>query len=107
MSVDGDGGPRELVLFRDEDIYHFIVNGFVTVQPSALPAAFHADTKEELEAVLAEEGNPPGCNNLLPRMPMRCYAPRDRISQLWIVIFRFISKFSTCVSAVQYSNVGQ
>ena len=36
---------------------------------------------------------------------MRACAPRDRILQHWIVIFRFSSKFSTCVSAV-HSNVG-
>ena len=35
----------------------------------------------------------------------RSSAPRDRILQHWIVIFRFSSKFSTCVSAV-HSNVG-
>ena len=29
-------------------------------------------------------------------------APPDRILQHWIVLFRFTSKFSICVSAVQY-----
>lgn len=67
-------GPSELVeqrpdpprLLKDAEIHQFVVNGFITVQPS-LSAQFHRSVKEDLDAILEDEGNPG--NNLLPRMP--------------------------------------
>ena len=54
-------------LLSDADIHQFVVNGFVTVQPSSLSADFHRSIKYQLDEILEGEGNPG--NNLLPRMP--------------------------------------
>lgn len=53
-------------LLTDEQMRHFIVNGFVTVN-TALPPAFHDDIFDRTAVVFDKEGNPG--NNLLPRIP--------------------------------------
>ena len=53
-------------LLTDEDMRHFVVNGYVQVTGD-LPASFHRDIYQQIEDVFAEEGNPG--NNILPRIP--------------------------------------
>ena len=55
--------PRYL---DDETMRHYIVRGYFTVQ-SELPASFHANLVQQLDTVLAAEGN--WGNNILPRVP--------------------------------------
>ena len=56
----------ELSLLTDDQLRHFIVNGYVIVRPE-LPAGLHERIFRETEAVFEKEGNPG--NNLLPRVP--------------------------------------
>ena len=53
-------------LLTDDQMRHFIVNGYVTVN-TELPASFHDFIYERTEEVFEKEGNPG--NNLLPRIP--------------------------------------
>ncbi|MBI1923629.1 HEAT repeat domain-containing protein [Candidatus Poribacteria bacterium] len=53
-------------LLTDEQMRHFIVNGYVTVK-TALPASFHEALFTQTQIVFEKEGNPG--NNLLPRIP--------------------------------------
>ena len=53
-------------LLTDDQMRHFIVNGYVTVNTD-LPASFHDFIYEQTEIVFDKEGNPG--NNLLPRIP--------------------------------------
>ena len=53
-------------LLTDEQMRHFIVNGYVIVNTD-LPANFHDFIYEQTEIVFEKEGNPG--NNLLPRIP--------------------------------------
>ncbi len=53
-------------LLTDEQMRHFIVNGYVIVNTD-LPASFHNFVYEQTEIVFEKEGNPG--NNLLPRIP--------------------------------------
>ena len=53
-------------LLTDEQMRHFIVNGYVIVNTN-LPANFHDFIYEQTEIVFEKEGNPG--NNLLPRIP--------------------------------------
>ncbi|MCZ6679978.1 MAG: HEAT repeat domain-containing protein [Candidatus Poribacteria bacterium] len=53
-------------LLNDEQMRHFIVNGYVTVKTD-LPKSFHDAIFEQTETVFEKEGNPG--NNLLPRIP--------------------------------------
>ncbi len=53
-------------LLTDDQMRHFIVNGFVTVE-TALPPEFHEEVFAKTVAVFDKEGNPG--NNLLPRIP--------------------------------------
>ena len=53
-------------LLTDEQMRHFIVNGYVTVTTD-LPAQFHDAIYEKTMAVFDKEGNPG--NNLVPRIP--------------------------------------
>ena len=53
-------------LLTDEQMRHFIVNGYVIVNTD-LPASFHDFIYEQTEIVFEKEGNPG--NNLLPRIP--------------------------------------
>ena len=54
-------------LLSDEQMRHFIINGFVVVK-TALPKSFHDEVFEKTATVFEKEGNPG--NNLLPRIPM-------------------------------------
>ena len=54
-------------LLNDEQMRHFIVNGYVTVKTD-LPASFHENIFQQTETVFEKEGNPG--NNLLPRIPV-------------------------------------
>ena len=54
-------------LLNDEQMRHFIINGFVVVK-TGLPKGFHDEVFEKTAAVFEKEGNPG--NNLLPRIPM-------------------------------------
>ena len=53
-------------LLSDEEVQRFIVDGCLTVQAD-YPPSFHADIRDQIEAVFAKEGNPG--NNILPRVP--------------------------------------
>ena len=53
-------------LLNDEQMRHFIVNGYVTVKTDH-PPSFHESIFRQTEAVFEKEGNPG--NNLLPRTP--------------------------------------
>ena len=53
-------------LLTDEQMQHFIVNGYVTVTTD-LPAHFHNAIYEKTMTVFDKEGNPG--NNLVPRIP--------------------------------------
>ena len=53
-------------LLTDDQMRHFIVNGYVIVNTD-LPASFHDFIYERTEEVFEKEGNPG--NNLLPRIP--------------------------------------
>ena len=53
-------------LLTDEQMRHFIVNGYVIVNTN-LPANFHDFIYEQTEIIFEKEGNPG--NNLLPRIP--------------------------------------
>ena len=53
-------------LLTDEQMRHFIVNGYVIVNTD-LPANFHDFIYEQTEIIFEKEGNPG--NNLLPRIP--------------------------------------
>ena len=53
-------------LLTDDQMRHFIVNGYVIVNTD-LPASFHDFIYEQTEIVFEKEGNPG--NNLLPRIP--------------------------------------
>ena len=53
-------------LLSDEQIQHFIVNGYINIKTD-LPADFHEAIFQETEAVFEKEGNPG--NNLIPRIP--------------------------------------
>ena len=52
--------------FSDEDMRHFIVNGYVTVKPD-FPRSFHERIYQQTQAKFESDGNPG--NNLLPRIP--------------------------------------
>ena len=52
--------------FSDEDMRHFIVNGYVTVKPE-FPRSFHDRIYQRTKAVFESAGNPG--NNLLPQVP--------------------------------------
>ena len=67
------------------------------IEPGEIPPGPHRTRRGDDRLIDARQGTG-WCSST---------APRDRILQHWIVLFRFTSKFSTCVSAVQYSNVGQ
>ena len=54
------------LLFHDEQIREFIVNGYVVLQPD-VPDALHETIRQKLQFVLDEEFNPG--NNILPRVP--------------------------------------
>lgn len=54
-------------LLNDEQMRHFISNGYVTVKTD-LPPTFHDAVFKQTETVFEKEGNPG--NNLLPRIPM-------------------------------------
>ena len=56
----------ELSLLTDDQLRHFIVNGYVVVRPD-LPAGLHERIYNETGTVFEEEGNPG--NNLVPRVP--------------------------------------
>jgi hypothetical protein len=53
-------------LLTDEQMRHFIVNGYVIVNTD-LPASFHDFIYQQTETVFEKEGNPG--NNLLPKIP--------------------------------------
>lgn len=53
-------------LLTDDQMRHFIVNGYITVN-TELPASFHDFIYGRTEDVFEKEGNPG--NNLLPRIP--------------------------------------
>ena len=53
-------------LLTDEQMQHFIVNGYINIKTD-LPADFHEAIFQEAEAVFENEGNPG--NNLVPRIP--------------------------------------
>ena len=53
-------------LLTDDQMCHFIVNGYVIVNTD-LPASFHDFIYEQTEIIFEKEGNPG--NNLLPRIP--------------------------------------
>ena len=53
-------------LLTDEQMQHFIVNGYINIETD-LPADFHEAIFQEAEAVFEKEGNPG--NNLIPRIP--------------------------------------
>ena len=53
-------------LLSDEDIRDFIVNGYIQIQAD-FPTDLHGHIYQQIEEVLAKEGNPG--NNLLPRIP--------------------------------------
>ena len=53
-------------LLTDEQIQHFIVNGYINIKTD-LPADFHEAIFQQTEAVFEKEGNPG--NNLIPRIP--------------------------------------
>ena len=53
-------------LLTDEQMQHFIVNGYINIKTD-LPADFHEAIFQEAEAVFEKEGNPG--NNLVPRIP--------------------------------------
>jgi HEAT repeat protein len=53
-------------LLTDDQVRHFIVNGYVTVNAD-LPASFHDFIYKQTEIVFEKEGNPG--NNLLPKIP--------------------------------------
>ena len=52
--------------FSDEDMRHFIVNGYVTVKPE-FPRSFHERIYQQTKAIFELDGNPG--NNLLPQVP--------------------------------------
>ena len=52
--------------FSDEDMRHFIVNGYVTVKPD-FPRSFHERIYQQTKEIFESDGNPG--NNLLPRIP--------------------------------------
>ena len=56
----------ELSLLTDDQLRHFIVNGYVVVRPD-LPAGLHERIFRETGTVFEKEGNPG--NNLVPRVP--------------------------------------
>ena len=53
-------------LLNPEEIRDFIVNGYIQIQAD-FPTDFHGHIYQQIEEVLATEGNPG--NNLLPRIP--------------------------------------
>ena len=53
-------------LFNDEQMRHFIANGYVTLKTD-FPATFHEAIYQKIEAVMEKEGNVG--NNILPRIP--------------------------------------
>ena len=53
-------------LLSPEEIRDFIVNGYIQIQAD-FPTDLHGDIYQQIEEVLAKEGNPG--NNLLPRIP--------------------------------------
>ena len=53
-------------LLNDEQMQHFIMNGYINIKTD-LPADFHEAIFQEAEAVFEKEGNPG--NNLIPRIP--------------------------------------
>ena len=53
-------------LLTDDQMRHFIVNGYVIVNTD-LPTSFHDFIYEQTETIFEKEGNPG--NNLLPRIP--------------------------------------
>ena len=53
-------------LLNPQEIQDFIVNGYIQIQTD-FPTDLHGDIYQQIEAVLAKEGNPG--NNLLPRIP--------------------------------------
>lgn len=53
-------------LLTDEQMQHFIVNGYINIKTD-LPADFHEAIFQEAESVFENEGNPG--NNLVPRIP--------------------------------------
>lgn len=53
-------------LLSDEQMQHFIANGYINIKTD-LPAEFHEAIFQEAEAVFENEGNPG--NNLVPRIP--------------------------------------
>ena len=53
-------------LLSGEEIRDFIVNGYIQIQTD-FPTDLHGDIYQQIEEVLAKEGNPG--NNLLPRIP--------------------------------------
>ena len=53
-------------LLTDEQMQHFIVNGYINIKTD-LPVDFHEAIFQETEAVFEKEGNPG--NNLIPRIP--------------------------------------
>ena len=52
--------------FNDEDMRHFIVNGYITVRPD-LPRSLHERIYQKTREIFESDGNPG--NNLLPRIP--------------------------------------
>ena len=54
-------------LLTDEQMQHFIVNGYININTD-LPADFHEAIFQETEAVFEKEGNPG--NNLIPIQPV-------------------------------------
>ncbi len=65
MREDGES-MAELQLLTDDQLRHFIVNGYVVLRPR-LAAGLHERIFDETETVFEKEGNPG--NNLLPRVP--------------------------------------
>ena len=65
MREDGES-MAELQLLTDDQLRHFIVNGYVVLRPE-LDAGLHERIFDETETVFEKEGNPG--NNLLPRVP--------------------------------------
>ena len=53
-------------LLTDEQMQHFIVNGYINIKTD-LPPDFHEAIFQQTEAVFEKEGNPG--NNLIPRIP--------------------------------------
>ena len=53
-------------LLNPEEIQDFILNGYIQIQAD-FPTDLHGDIHQQIEEVLAKEGNPG--NNLLPRIP--------------------------------------